>query len=99
MIGAKKGPVLLVTQQVNSNLRQTFFMDGKMISSRQSVINQDAANISNIGKFAWPEVDKTLTFIRNQQQIEDTDRTPRQPTAELLPRVVRTCFRSPARHR
>jgi hypothetical protein len=72
-IGAKKGLVLLVTQQVNSNLRQTFFKDGKMVSSRQSVINQDAANISNIGSFAWPEVDKTLTFIRNQQQIEDTD--------------------------
>ena len=72
-LGAKKGPVLLVTQQVNSNLRQTFFNDGKMVSSRQSVINQDAANISNIGSYAWPEVDKTLTFIRNQLQIEDTD--------------------------
>lgn len=70
---AKKGPVLLVTQQVNSNLRQTFFKDGKMVSSRQSVINQDAGNISNIGSLAWPEVDKTLTFIRNQQQIEDSD--------------------------
>ncbi|MGB5277210.1 MAG: hypothetical protein WBO16_09855 [Gammaproteobacteria bacterium] len=72
VIGAKKGPVLLVTQQVNSNLRQTFFNNAKMVSSRQSVINQDAINISNIGSLAWPEVDKTLTFIRNQQQIEDT---------------------------
>ena len=42
-IGAKKGCVLLVSQQVNSNLRQTFFRDGKMLSSRQSVVNQDAA--------------------------------------------------------
>ena len=32
VIGARKGPVLLVTQQVNSNLRQTYFNNGKMIS-------------------------------------------------------------------
>ena len=73
VIGAKKGPVLLVSQQVSSNLRQTFFMDGKMIASRQSVINQDAANLSNIGNLAWPELDKTLTFIRSQQQIADAE--------------------------
>jgi hypothetical protein len=73
VIGAKKGPVLLVSQQVSSNLRQTFFMNGKMISSRQAVINQDAANTSNIGNVAWPELDKTLTFIRNQQQLDDAE--------------------------
>ena len=72
-IGAKKGPVLLVSQQVNSNLRQTFFIDGKMISSRQSVINQDAANITNIGRLAKPEVDRTLTFMRNQHQVDDDE--------------------------
>ena len=71
--GAKKGYVLLVSQQVNSNLRQTLFKDGKMVSSRQSVINQDAANISNIGEYAKPELERTLTFIRNQQQMEETD--------------------------
>ena len=73
VIGAKKGYVLLVTQQVNSNLRQTLFKDGKMLSSRQSVINQDAGNISNIGEHARPELERTLTFIRNQQQMEETD--------------------------
>ena len=73
VVGAKKGFVLLVSQQVNSNLRQTFFIDGKMVSSRQSVINQDAGNISNIGAFARPEIEKTLTFIRNQHQIEDDE--------------------------
>ena len=73
VIGAKKGYVLLVSQQVNSNLRQTLFKDGKMVSSRQSVINQDAENISNIGSFARPEVDRTLTYIRSQYQIKDTD--------------------------
>jgi hypothetical protein len=72
-IGVKKGPVLLVSQQVNSNLRQTFFKDGKMVSSRQSVINQDAENISNIGIYAKPEIQRTLTFIRNQHQMEDSD--------------------------
>jgi hypothetical protein len=73
VIGAKKGYVLLVSQQVNSNLRQTFFKDGKMVSSRQSVINQDAENISNIGKHARPEIERTITFIRNQYQLEDDD--------------------------
>ncbi len=72
-IGGKKGYVLLVSQQVNSNLRQTLFKDGKMVSSRQSVINQDARNISNIGEHARPEIDRTLTFIRNQQQMPDSE--------------------------
>lgn len=73
VIGAKKGYVLLVSQQVNSNLRQTFFKDGKVVASRQSVINQDAGNIGNIGKHASPEIERTITFIRNQYQLEDSD--------------------------
>ena len=73
LIGARKGYVLLVSQQVNSNLRQTFFKDGKVISSRQSVINQDAGNISNIGIHARPEIERTITFIRNQYQLDDSD--------------------------
>jgi hypothetical protein len=70
IIGAKKGPVLLVSQQVNSNLRQTFFRDGKILSSRQSVINQDAVDISKIGDFARPEVERTIEFLRNQRMVE-----------------------------
>ena len=73
MIEARKGPVLLVSQQVNSTLRQTFFRDGKMISSRQSVINQDAGNITNIGKFARPEIVRTTAFLRNQRLIEEQE--------------------------
>ncbi len=69
IINARQGPVLLVSQQVNSNLRQTFFRDGKMLASRQSVINQDAEDISNIGKFAGPEVDRTTEFLRNQRLV------------------------------
>lgn len=70
IIGVKKGPVLLVSQQVSSNLRQTFFRDGKMLSSRQSVINQDAVDISKIGEFARPEVERTIDFLRNQRMVE-----------------------------
>ena len=69
MLGAKKGPVLLVSQQVNSNLRQTFFRDGKMITSRQSVINLDASDISRLGEYAKPEVERTINFLRSQDLI------------------------------
>lgn len=71
LIDAKKGPALLVSQQVSSTLRQTFFRDGRMISSRQSVINQDANNISNIGVLASPEINRTTTFLRNQHLIAE----------------------------
>lgn len=70
VLNAKTGPVLMVSQQVNSNLRQTFFRDGKMLSSRQSVINQDAADVSGIGNYAKPEVDRTIEFVRNQHLVE-----------------------------
>lgn len=69
LIGARKGAALVVSQQVNSNLRQTFFRDGKMLSSRQSVVNQDAGDISRIGTHAAPEVERTLLFMRNQHQV------------------------------
>ena len=72
-IDAKKGPVLLVSQQVNSNLRQTFFRDGKMLASRQSIVNQDAHDISNIGVLAAPELARTINFLRNQRQIGDEE--------------------------
>ena len=70
LIGEKRSAVLLVSQQVNSNLRQTFFRDGKMLSSRQSVINQDEKDTSNIGKLAAPEVERTVAFLRNQRLIK-----------------------------
>ena len=73
LIGATKGPVMLVSQQVNSTLRQTFFRDGKMISSRQSVINQDANNTENIGTLASPEIDRTTIFLNNQHLINENE--------------------------
>jgi len=68
-IKATSGVVLLVSQQVNSNIRQTLFRDGKVISSRQSIINQDISDISGIGKLAAPEVDRTIEFLRAQNLI------------------------------
>ncbi len=68
-IKASSGVVLLVSQQVNSNVRQTLFRDGKLISSRQSIINQDINDISGIGELAAPEVNRTITFLRAQGLI------------------------------
>ena len=68
-IKASSGVVLLVSQQVNSNVRQTLFRDGKLISSRQSIINQDINDISGIGELAAPEVSRTIDFLRAQGLI------------------------------
>ncbi|MBE9567590.1 MAG: hypothetical protein IMF14_02765 [Proteobacteria bacterium] len=65
-IKADSGVVLLVSQQVNSNVRQTLFRDGKLISSRQSIINQDMDDITSIGDHAAPEVKRTIDFLRGQ---------------------------------
>ena len=70
LINGKHAAVLLVSQQVNSNLRQTFFRDGKMLSSRQSVINLDEKDTSYIGEYAAPEVERTIVFLRNQRLID-----------------------------
>lgn len=66
-INAHKGITLLVSQQVNSNVRQSLFRDGQLLSSRQSIINQDFSDSDQIGEYAAPEVEKTLVFLRNQE--------------------------------
>jgi hypothetical protein len=68
-IKATSGVVLLVSQQVSSNVRQTLFRNGVLISSRQSIINQDKDDISAIGKLAEPEVRRTIDFLRGQSLI------------------------------
>jgi len=68
-IKATTGIVLLVSQQVNSNIRQTLFRDGKLISSRQSIVNQDINDISGIGELAAPEIKRTIEFLRAQGLI------------------------------
>ena len=67
------GVVLLVSQQVNSNVRQTLFRDGKLISSRQSIINQDMSDISGIGQLAAPEVNRTMEFFRAQNLVSNEE--------------------------
>ena len=69
-VKATSGPVLLVSQQVNSNVRQTLFRDGKLLSSRQSIINQDQNDISSIGELAAPEVSRTMDYLRAQGLVE-----------------------------
>lgn len=72
-IKATNDVVLLVSQQVNSNVRQTLFRDGRLISSRQSIINQDKSDISGIGDLAVPEVKKTIQFLRAQNLIDSKE--------------------------
>lgn len=72
-IGASKGVVLLISQQVNSNVRQTLFRNGKLVSSRTSIINQDINNITEFGKLAAPEVERTIEFLRAQSLVSDNE--------------------------
>ena len=72
-IEATNGAVLLVSQQVNSNVRQTLFRDGKLVASRQSIVNQDINDISNIGDLAAPEVERTIEFLRAQGHIDKNE--------------------------
>lgn len=72
-IKASAGVVMLVSQQVNSNVRQSLFRDGKLISSRQSIINQDINDISGIGELALPEVNRTIEFFRVQGLIAEKE--------------------------
>lgn len=62
----KSQNVLLVSQQVPSNLRQTFFKNGRFDSSRSAVVNLDDASI---GEYISTEVDQTIRFLSNQRQI------------------------------
>jgi hypothetical protein len=72
-IGAANGVTLLISQQVNSNVRQTLFRNGKLISSRTSIINQDINNISEVGKLASPEVARTIDFLRTQGHVDRSE--------------------------
>ena len=58
--------VLLVSQQVPSNLRQTFIKNGTFESSRSAVVNLDDATI---GEYISTEVEQTIRFLSNQRNI------------------------------
>lgn len=65
-IERKSKNILLVSQQVPSNLRQTFLKNGKFESSRSAVVNLDDASI---GEYISTEVEQTLRFLSNQRHI------------------------------
>jgi len=65
-INTKTNNVLLVSQQVPSNLRQTFIKNGKFESSRSAVVNLEDATI---GEYISTEVEQTIRFLSNQRHI------------------------------
>lgn len=58
--------VLVVSQQVPSNLRQTFLKHGRFESSRSAVVNLDEATI---GEYISSEIEQTIRFLSNQRHI------------------------------
>lgn len=58
--------VLLVSQQVPSNLRQTFIRNGRFENSRSAVVNLEDAPL---GEFISIEVEQTIRFLSNQRHI------------------------------
>jgi hypothetical protein len=69
IIKATSGIVLLVSQQVNSNIRQSLFRDGKLLTSRQSIINHNIKDAVPLEKLVAPEIKRTLDFLRIQNLV------------------------------
>ncbi len=57
---------IVVSQQVPSNLRQTFLKNGRFESSRSAVVNLEEATI---GEYIATEVEQTIRFLSNQRNI------------------------------
>ncbi|VAW62876.1 hypothetical protein MNBD_GAMMA08-2459 [hydrothermal vent metagenome] len=62
----KSSNVLLVSQQMPSNLRQTFIKNKKFDSSRSAVVNLEDATI---GEHISLEVEQTIRFLSNQRHV------------------------------
>ncbi len=58
--------VLVVSQQVPSNLRQTYLHHGKLQNSRSAVVNLEEASI---GEYIATEVEQTIHYLSNQRHI------------------------------
>ena len=63
--------LLLVSQQVPSNLRQTLIKNGLIINSRATVINTHHAPI---GQIIYDEVEQNSRFLSNQRFIDFDER-------------------------
>jgi len=58
--------ILLVSQQVPSNLRQSYFKKGEFQSSRSAVVNLED---TPLGEYISDEVEQTIRFLANQRFI------------------------------
>jgi len=65
-INSEDENILLVSQQVPSNLRQSFFKKGKFQSSRSAVVNLEDAPLA---EYISDEVEQTIRFLANQRYI------------------------------
>ena len=65
-MGLTRGNVLLMTQQVPSNIRQNYFKDGKFKTSRSAGVNLYEAPI---GGYMAEEVDQSVRYLANHRFI------------------------------
>ncbi|MCW8955426.1 MAG: hypothetical protein OQL09_00960 [Gammaproteobacteria bacterium] len=66
LVTEDKDNVLLVSQQVPSNLRQSYFHDGKFEISRSAVVNIEEIPL---GQYIAEEVEQTSRYLANQRYI------------------------------
>jgi len=68
----KSKSILLISQQVPSSLRQTFFSDGKLVFSRLSKVKYDLREVNDAMSYAIllaNEIEQTERYLTNQRLI------------------------------
>lgn len=69
-LGAHKGKTLLISQQVPSNIRQSFYVDGQLKLSRQAPSQDDAMSHSEV---LVDETERTVRYLENQHMYNTGD--------------------------